>query len=139
MVPAKTIKERFADLASEVREGGGCRSVTMGDLRDMVGAGRLDSGPVIEIGFNLRHVGLRSGRLSTHQDDWVLVYDVASPVGRIVTAAQGGMADADEHLRDAAKELARSEAKLRSEERDELEQLRATVEQIRALVSPPAP
>jgi hypothetical protein len=136
---ARKIRENFEGLAKEVKEAEGYKSVQMSRLRDLIGAGRLDAGPVQQIDHNLVGVGLRSTPLTHSGSDWVLVYDASSAMGRVITAAHGDMQDADEHLREAARELARSDAELRTKEQDELEQLRATVEQIRALVSVPEP
>src|SRR5260370_39870255 len=111
----------------------------MSRLRDLIGARRLDAGPVQQIRHNLVGVGLRSTPLTHTVSDWGLVYDTSSAMGRVITAAHGDTQDADERLREAARELARSDAGLRTKEQDELEQLRATVEQIRALVSVPEP
>lgn len=132
---AREIRTNFEKLAAEVRAADGYLSVRMGTLRDRVGARRLDGGPVQQIKYNLDEVGLRATNLTTAQEDWALVYDTTSPMGRVIASARGDTPQADEHLREAIRELARSDVELRTQERDELEQLRATVEQIRALIS----
>jgi hypothetical protein len=136
---ARKIRENFEGLAKEVKEAEGYKSVQMSRLRDLIGAGRLDDGPVQQIQHNLSAVGLRFTGLTHSGSDWVLVYDASSAMGRLITAAHGTTQDSDERLREAARELARSDAQLRTKEQDELEQLRATIEQIRALVSVPEP
>lgn len=133
---AKEIRKNFQDLASDVRDTGCCKSVQMSDLRDRVGAGRLDDGPVRQIKLNLRYAGLGIVHEGHIGSDWALIYTTDSPVGRIVTAARGETEHASEQLCAAIKEQAKlATGQLEEVQRDELEQLRGTMEQIRALVS----
>jgi hypothetical protein len=133
---AKEIKANFAELASRVDEAGGCLSVNMGELRDLIQAGRLDGGPIGQIEHNLAQADLAATELTRSQYDWTLVYATHSPVGRVIVAAQGGEEHSHSDLREAIRELANSDTDLRSQEREELDGLRATVDQIKALVGP---
>ncbi|WP_159080789.1 hypothetical protein [Nocardia suismassiliense] len=125
----------FAELAVHVEKAGGCLSVQMYDLRDRVQAGRLDDGPIGQIKHNLDQAGLAATTLTRQQYDWTLVYTRRSPIGQVILAAAGGYEHSDETLRAAIKTLVDSDTAMQSSEREELEGLRATVDQIKALVS----
>jgi hypothetical protein len=129
------IKKNFEELADRVKDADGCLSLTMGDLRDLIQAGRLDSGPISQITHNLEQAGLAAIPLTRSQGDWTLVYAKQSVVGRVIIAAQGGSQDSADDLRKGVKELAALDSGLHAEERDELATLRATLDQIKALVS----
>jgi hypothetical protein len=129
------IRKNFDGLAARVAEAGGCLSVKMAELRQLVQAGRLDAGPIGQIEHNLAQHGLGYTPLSRSQEEWALIYTRPSTIARVIVAAQGGGERADEELRAAVRELAASDANLRSEQMEELESLRATVDQIKALVT----
>lgn len=131
---AVDIKENFEALQARVRAAGGLCSVQMGELRRLVEAGRLDDGPRRQIQSNLQQCRLGSTELTKSQDDWVLLYDLDSPFRDLMLAVRGGFERADEMLRGAIKSLAQQDPKLASGDREELDVLRATLDQIRALV-----
>jgi hypothetical protein len=125
------IKKNFDELADRVKDAEGCLSPRMGELRDLIQAGRLDSGPINHITHNLEQAGLAAIPLTRSQYDWTLVYAKRSVVGRVIIAAQGGGQHSADDLRKGVKKL----AALNSAERDELATLRAALDQIKALVS----
>lgn len=132
---AVEILGNFAQLATHVEKAGGCLSVQMYDLRDRVLAGRLDDGPIGQIRHNLDHAGLAATALTRQQDDWTLIYTRNSAIGDVILAAAGGSEHSDEVLRWAIKKLVASDPGIQSSDREELTVLRATVDQMKALVS----
>ncbi|MBF6302252.1 hypothetical protein IU459_32635 [Nocardia amamiensis] len=132
---AVEILGNFAELATRVEKAGGCLSVQMYDLRELVQAGRLDDGPIGQIKHNLDQAGLAATTLTRQQNDWTLVYTRHSPIGQVILAAGGGHEHSDETLRTAIKKLVASDTAMQSSDREELDALRATVDQIKALVS----
>ncbi|MEU0504237.1 hypothetical protein [Nocardia sp. NPDC005998] len=123
------------ELAGHVEQAGGCLSVQMYDLRDRVQAGRLDGGPIGMIKHNLDQAGLAATFLTRQQYDWTMVFTRSSAIGQVVLAAAGGEEHSAESLRTAIEKLVTSDTAMRSSEREELEALRATVDQVKALVS----
>ncbi|WP_454195211.1 hypothetical protein [Nocardia sp. Marseille-Q1738] len=130
---AKEIQENFSDLAERVDAAGGALATDMGELRDLVQAGRLAPGPISQIEHNLERVGLAATELTQSQWAWTLVYRTSSPVGRIIDAAHGGTEHSHTDLFKAIKEVAAKDAA--ANQTEELDSLRATVEQIKALVT----
>ena len=101
-------------------------------------AGRLAPGPCSQIAYNLDRHGLGSSpqQLPTDASAWVLLFTKASPTGRVVDAAAGESQDSADQLRRALRSYApAAQPGLSTEDRDELERLRDTVEQIKALLS----
>ncbi|GAA5084046.1 hypothetical protein [Nocardia iowensis] len=133
---ALEIRTNFERLAERVDEAGGLLSVRMGELRDLVQAGRLAPGPIGQVKHNLDRVGLAAPGLSHSHNDWALVYRRSSSIGNVIAAAKGDTEHAVDDLRAAIKEVAASDAELATDKNEELEELRATVDQIKALVAP---
>ncbi|MEV0855108.1 hypothetical protein [Nocardia fluminea] len=105
----------------------------MGELRDLVQAGRLDRRPLSQIEHNLEQAGLGSAELTTSQWNWTLVYRTSSPIGRVIAAARGGSEHSDVDLFEAVAAAAATDTT--TDQADELESLRATIGQIKALVT----
>lgn len=122
---AGKVRENVKGLANEVNEVDGYKSLQMARLRDLVGAGQLDAGSIGQIRQRLAAVSLQATRLTSDENDWVLVYDVASAIVPYINASRGEAEGTDERLREAAEELARSDAELWINEHDEFERLRA--------------
>ena len=131
---AVEIRDRFHELASEVKDANGCLSVKMSDLRDRVQAGRLDEGPLAQIKRNLEMTGLAATRLERQQSEWTMVYTRDSAIGKVIAAASGALEHSAADLKAAIHSVAADQT-MPSSEREELDMLRATVEQVKALVS----
>lgn len=131
------IRQNFQRLRQRVDESDGLLSVTMRELREAIGAGRLDVGPINLIELNLQRSGLASTELSRDQYEFALIYDPNRPVGRLVRAAAGNHEDSDTQLRQALEELLKeSSATSPSKQlQDEVEELRDVLRQVNALVS----
>jgi len=125
------VKDWFNELANRVETAGGVLSVEMGELRDGIGAGRLDKGPIARIEATLASSGLRSIILDSNQYTSVLIYTVNSPIARIIDAVTDYQEDADKALVAAVKAYS-GESDPRDEE---LVQLREVVAQVKAIVS----
>ena len=134
---AEQIRQNFQGLRQRVDENDGLLSVTMRELREAIGAGRLDVGPINFIKVNLQSSGLASTELSRDQSDFALIYNPNRPAGRLVRAAAGDREDSDRQLQRALEELLEeSSATSPSKQlQDEIESLRDVLRQVNALVS----
>jgi len=128
---AAEIREAFEQLRGEVDASGGVRSIDMASLRNMVGAGRLADGPLEQIRLALESRGLKASGLSNWGEDYTLVYDTTSPIGRIIAAATASGPDSDKELLSAVTGFTGG-----ADPRDEeLNELRDMLDQVRAIVS----
>ncbi len=125
------VKEWFEGLAKRVDAAGGVLSVQMGELRDGLGAGRLDKGPIARIEATLDGAGLRSIPLDSSANTYVLVYKTNSPIAKIIDSVSSYQEDADKALVAAVRAYS-GESDPRDEE---LVQLREVITQVRAIVS----
>lgn len=131
MKSAHEVRLSFEELAEEVKTSGDVKAVTMRQLRDSVGAGRLAAGPLEQIRHNLDRQGLWSTDLVLEQNSSVLVYVVESPIGKIIQSVEVVHPDSDAELIRAVNSYATGD----SDPRDaELQELRDLVAQVRALV-----
>jgi hypothetical protein len=130
---ALEIRGNFEELAQRVDSAGGAVSVEMSELRELVQAGRLAPGPLSQIEHNLDQAGLASTELTTSQWNWALIYRTSSPIGRVVDAARGGSEHSHTDLFNAISAAAEKDAA--ADRADELDSLRATIDQIKALVT----
>ena len=103
----------------------------MGELRDGLGAGRLDKGPIARIEATLDGAGLRSIPLDSSANTYVLVYKTNSPIAKIIDSVSSYQEDADKALVAAVRAYS-GESDPRDEE---LVQLREVITQVRAIVS----
>lgn len=125
----------FAHLADRVAKAGDCLSVPMYELREHVHAGRLDDGPIGQISYNLEQAGLAATALTRQQDDWVLVFTRDSLIGQVIRAATGRASNSDELLRKAITSIVTSDSAMHFGAVEELAALRATIDQMKALVA----
>lgn len=135
---AEEIRANFQQIKERVDGNGGLLSVSMKDLRDAIGAGRLDAGPIRQITVNLDRCRLRSTKLESGQGHYALIYDPSRPVGKLVHAATGVDQDSDEQVRQALDEISAGDSSTASPNQQlqkEMEELRDTLRQVHALVS----
>lgn len=94
----------FDDLDDQIENGDGVTTVTMEELRDAYGVGKL--GVLVRKGISeklrSRGLGHLPQSLPAYQEESARVYRVGSPVGRLLEAAQKPGVDNDEILREAA-------------------------------------
>jgi hypothetical protein len=128
------IYQHFKQIAEEVADGNEALSVWMDRLREAIGAGRLAAGPVAQITYNLERHGLGSApsSLPTNSGASVLLYKKDTPLGRVIAAAAGTDPDSASQLRSALAEMGKGA--MSREEVEELEGLRDTLNQVRALL-----
>lgn len=134
---AEQVRQNFEAIKDEVAKNDGLKSYVMGALRDAVGAGRLDYGPINQIKVNLERCGLASTEMEREQTAHTLIYDPHRPLGRLIRACAGDQADSDAQVRRALTDVlndpaTNSPAGDITQERDAL---RDTLLQVRALVS----
>lgn len=95
----------FEELANMVDKNGGVVTVTMGQLRDAYGAGKLGVHIRNGISDRLRQRGLRHWpeELPIYQEQYARIYRDGSLVGKVISAAVRDLGEAaDQILRDAA-------------------------------------
>ncbi len=126
------IKEAFQDIREQVDGSGEVKSFQMWELRDAVGAGRLDQGPLVQIEQALAQQGLAASSPTTRQYSWTLVYVTQSQIGRVIRAAAGTEEDDAESLVRAVKAYTSDEGDPRDAQ---IEDLRETLAQVKAIVS----
>jgi len=135
---AEQIRANFQEIKERVDGNGGLLSVSMKELRDAIGAGRLDAGPISQIGVNLDRCRLSSTELRSGQYHYALIYDPNQSVGKLIHAATGDDQDSDEQVRQALDEIiagGSSAVSPNKQLQDEMEELRDTLRQVHALVS----
>jgi hypothetical protein len=96
----------YEEIKSAVEEHGGVTTLSMADLRDAEGAGRLTRGINERISKALErrglgHVPYKAEDLSTSQWDEVRIFDRTSPIGKVIEAAHQVGEDFDKELREA--------------------------------------
>ncbi|HEY3139479.1 MAG TPA: hypothetical protein VGJ86_00015 [Acidimicrobiales bacterium] len=98
----------FQELRETVERRGGVHRISMGDLRDINGAGKLGIHVVTQIKRSLARAGLsillRTGTADVprYQDEYVVIYVTQSKVGEIIEAVQQADLGAVKLLRDLA-------------------------------------
>lgn len=95
--------ETYEQLAEQVDLNGGVMTATMGQLRDVHGAGKLGSYVVSAIHEQLDSLGLGHAPVEMPRDQWerVLVYRKRTPVGRVVQAVVSVTKESDSILKEA--------------------------------------
>ncbi|MEW6048431.1 MAG: hypothetical protein AB1609_18465 [Bacillota bacterium] len=97
------LSEELDGIAQRVREHRGLLSVTMGELRDAAGFGKLGSNVVQRISQELANRGIRHfpRHLPTYQWEVVRLYESDSVAARLIKAAVTPGREEDEVLRKA--------------------------------------
>ncbi len=130
---AAEIREAFEGLKGEVDAAGGVRSIDMASLRNMVGAGRIAEGPLEQIRLALERRGLTASNLGSWGENYTLIYDTTSPIGRIIAAVVTASGpDSDKELMSAVTGFKEGAADPRDQE---LNDIRDMLDQVRAIVS----
>ena len=96
----------YEQIRDKVVEEGGVTTLSMAELRDAEGAGRLTRGINDRISRALQRLGLghvpyNAEDLSTSQWDEVRIFDRTSPIGKVIDAAHQVGLDYDIELREA--------------------------------------
>jgi hypothetical protein len=98
----------FEGLREQVESRGGVQRISMGDLRDINGAGKLGVHVVSQIKRSLARAGLSillptgTTDVPRYQDEYVVIYVTQSKAGEIIEAVQQADLSAIKLLRDLA-------------------------------------
>ncbi len=98
----------FEELRESVERRGGVHRISMGDLRDINGAGKLGIHVVTQIRRSVSRAGLSillpagSTDVPRYQEEDVVIYVTQSKVGEIIEAVHAADASAVKVLRDLA-------------------------------------